>query len=229
MIQTVKIAENLENEGLNAEDEKDVDEILHLAASKLQIAKIEEKLRELVEQYHDFFALAKDALGTAMEIEHRIETNGSAPIKIVPYKIPPHKLPAILAEIQETLQEGVSVPSKSPYSSPIVMVPKKDGTKGKCIDYWKVNKITVKDAYPLPWIGQTINALKGAGLSSSLDLDSGYWQVLVAQEDRNKTAVCTPVGGLLEFVKLAFGLTNAPATFQRLMNKISAADCFNMC
>ena len=95
-----------------------------------------------------------------------------------------------------------------------------------CIDYRKLNEITVKDAYPLPRIAQTIDALQGAGFFSSLDLASGYWQVPVAREDRHKTAFCTPDGGLFEFVKMPFGLTNAPATLQRLMNNISAADLF---
>ena len=106
------------------------------------------------------------------------------------------------------------------------MVPKKDGTKRICIDYRKLNEITVKDAYPLPRIGQTIDALQGAGLFFSLDLASGYWQVPVAQEDRHKAAFCTPDGDLFEFVKMPFGLTNTPATFQRLMNNIFAADMF---
>ena len=105
------------------------------------------------------------------------------PIKRAPYKIAPHKLPAIRAEIQEMLEKVVIVPSKNPFSSPVVMVPKKGGTNRMCIDYRKVNEITVKDAYPLPRIGQTTDALQGAGFFSSLDLASGYWQVPVAQED----------------------------------------------
>ena len=135
-------------------------------------------------------------------------------------------MPAVQEEIKEMLDKGVIVPSKSPYSSPIVMVPKKDGTNRMCIDYRKLNEITTKDAYPLPRIGQTIDALQGAGYFSSLDLASGYWQVPVAEKDRHKTAFCTPEGGLYEFVKMPLGLTNAPATFQRLMNKIFKEDIF---
>ena len=115
---------------------------------------------------------------------------------MAPYKIAPHKLPANRTEIQEVLEKGVIVPSKNLFSSPIVMVPKKDGTNRMCIDYRKLNGISVKDAYPLPRIGQTIDALQGAGFFSSLDLASGYWQVPVAREERHKTAFCNPDGGL---------------------------------
>ena len=89
-----------------------------------------------------------------------------------------------------------------------------------CIDYRKLNEVTVKDAYPLPRIGQTIDALQEAGVFSSLDLASGYWQIPVAPEDRHKTAFCTPDGGLYECLKMPFGLTNAPPTFQRYMNDV---------
>ena len=101
------------------------------------------------------------------------------------------------------------------------MVPKKDGTYRMCIDYRKLNEITTKVAYPLPRIGKTIDALQGAGYFQSPVLASGYLQVPVAEKDQHKTAFCTPEGGFHEFVKIPFGLTNAPATFQRLMNEIS--------
>ena len=119
---------------------------------------------------------------------------------------------AVQEEIKEMLDKGVIVPSESPYSSPIVMVPRKDGTIRMCIDCRKLNEITTKDAYPLPRIG---DALQGAGYFSSLDLASGYWQVPVAEKDRHKTVFCTPECGLYEFVKMPFGLTNFSATHER--------------
>ena len=106
------------------------------------------------------------------------------------------------------------------------MVPKKDGTNRMCIDYRKLNEITTKDAYRLPRIGQTIDALQGAGYFSSLDLSSGHWQVPVPEKHRHKTAFCTPEGDLYEIVKKPFGLTNAPATFQTLMNEFFKEDLF---
>ena len=205
---------------LNDELERDVDEILNLATSDLESAEIKEELQTLIREYRDVFSLPKDPLGTAVGIEHKIDIENSPPIKIPPYKIAPHKLDAIRAEINEMIEKKVIVPSKSPYSSPIVMVPKKDGSNRMCIDYRKLNEVTVKDAYPLPRIGQTIDALQGAGVFSSLDLASGYWQIPVAPEDRHKTAFCTPDGGLYECLKMPFGLTNAPPTFQRYMNDV---------
>ena len=93
-----------------------------------------------------------------------------------------------------------------------------------CLDYRKLSEITTKDAYPLPRIGQTIDALQGAGYFSSPHLASGYWEVPVAEKDRHKTAFCTPKGGLYEYVKMPFGMTDAPATFQRLMNEVFKED-----
>ena len=179
-------------------------------------------MSSLIGIYHDVFALAKDPLGT----EHFIDTNDQPPFKIAPYKVAPYKLPAVQEEIKEMLDKGVIVPSKIPYSSPIVMVPKKDGTNRMCVDYRKLNEITTKDAYPLPRIGHTIDALQGAGYFSSLDLASDFWQVPVAEKDRHKTCLCTPEGGLYQFVKMPFGLRNAPATFQRLMNEIFKENLF---
>ena len=204
----------------NEKLEKEVDEILNLATSGLEDPEIKERLRKLIREYRDVFSLPSDPLGTAVGIEHYIDTGDAPPFKIAPYKIAPNKIEMIRKEIQEMIDKGVIVPSKSPYSSPIVMVPKKDGSIRMCIDYRRLNSDTVKDAYPLPRIGQTIDALQGAGFFSSLDLASGYWQIPVAAQDRHKTAFCTPDGGLYECLKMPFGLTNAPPTFQRHMNEI---------
>ena len=129
------------------------------------------------------FSLPSDSLGTTVGVEHHIDIGDARPFKIAPYKIAPHKLEAIREEIREMLEKGVIVPSKSPFSSPIVMMPKKDGSNRMCMDYRKLNYLTVKDAYPLPRIGQTIDALQGARVFSSLDLASGYWQIPVAAEN----------------------------------------------
>ena len=111
-------------------------------------------------------------------------------------------------------------PSKRPYSEPIVLQTKKDGSWRFCVDYRKLNDVTAKDAFPIPKIHQTFDALNGQKYFSSLDLASGYWQVPVAEEDRHNTAFVTPDGGFYEYVMMPFGLSNAPETFQRLMNEL---------
>ena len=128
------------------EKNEGVNEIVQLAAADLQESQIKEKLSSFIGIYRDVFALAKDPLGTAIDTEHFIDTNGNPHFKIAPYKVAPYELPAVQQEIEEILNKGVIVPSKNPYSSPIVMVLKKDKTNRMCIDYRKLNEVTTKYA-----------------------------------------------------------------------------------
>ena len=114
------------------------------------------------------------------------------------------------------LEKGYIEPSDSPWASPIVLVTKKDRRTRFCIDYRRLNDVTRKDTYPLPHINET---LSGAGWFSTLDLASGYWQVSVAPEDRPKTAFTTRKG-LFQWRVMPFGLSNARATFSRLMELV---------
>lgn len=121
--------------------------------------------------------------------------------------------------IKQLLDSKVIRESSSPYASPIVLVQKKSGELRMCVDYRQLNAKTRKDAYPLPRIEESLDALAGAQWFSTLDLASGYNQVPVAERDKAKTAFCTPFG-LFEFERMPFGLCNAPGTFQRLMERI---------
>ena len=130
--------------------------------------------------------------------------------------------------LNEMLERGVVEPSASPWASPIVLVRKKDESTRFCVDYRKLNDVTRKDAYPLPRIDATLDTLHGSQWFSTLDLLSGYWQVEVDEADRQKTAFCT-TKGLFQFKVMPFGLCNAHATFQRLMDLVLAglqwSDC----
>ncbi|MCG7866651.1 MAG: DDE-type integrase/transposase/recombinase [Candidatus Thiodiazotropha taylori] len=117
------------------------------------------------------------------------------------------------------LKRGVIEPSNSPWSSPVVLVTKKDGTIRFCIDYRVLNDCTVKDAYPIPRVDECLDALSGSKWYSSMDLNSGFWQVGMAPEDRQKTAFATSLG-LYQWTVMPFGLANSPSTFQRLMEDV---------
>ena len=153
-------------------------------------------LRDLVIKYRDVFALDGSELGSTNVVEHRIETGSSKPIKVPPHRISPARIPIIQEEIRKMLERGVIQPSRSPYSAPIVLQKKKDGSWRFCVDYRQLNDVTVKDAYPMPNQAQVSDALRGNTIFSSVDLASGYWQVPVAAEHSHKTAFVTPDRGL---------------------------------
>ena len=177
-----------------------------------------EKLLALLELYTDVIGGDND-LGCTKVLHHNIDTGNASPIRQPVRRL---SLPAkeeVKKLLEEMLQKNVVSPSTSPWALPIVLVHKKDGSTRFCIDYRKVNSLTRKDAYPIPKIDKTLNTLAGAKLFSTLDLRSGYWQVQVNPEHWEKTAFCTSEG-LLEFNVMPFGLCNAPATFQRLMDSV---------
>lgn len=170
-------------------------------------------------EYKDVFSLQEREMGRTSLTRHRIHTGDSPPIHCPSNRIPQARKEEVRKLLEDMLGKGVIQPSDSPWSSPIVLARKKDGSVRFCVDYRKVNSVTRKDAYPLPRIDDTLDTLAGSKLFSTLDLKTGYWQVEMADEDRAKTAFCTSEG-LYEFKVLPFGLCNAPATFQRLMDRV---------
>ena len=170
---------------------------------------------ELLLSYADVLACSAADLGKMDPLKHHIDTGNAAPIRQPVRRVLPHRHEKVRQLLDQMLQRGVIEPSASPWASPVVLVQKKDGSMRFCVDYRKVNKVTRKDAYPLPRIDATLDTLHGSQWFSTLDLLSGYWQVEVAEPDQPKTAFCT-AEGLFQFRVMPFGLSNAPATFQRL-------------
>ncbi|KAL4377300.1 hypothetical protein GQ457_02G023540 [Hibiscus cannabinus] len=154
------------------------------------------------------------------EVEFVIETHAdSAPVSISPYRMAPKELKELKTQVQELLDRGFIRPSTSPWGAPVLFVKKKDGSLRMCIDYRQLNKMTVKNKYPLPRIDDLFDQLKGATVFSKIDLRSGYYQLKVREQDVLKTAFRTRYGHY-EFLVMPFGLTNAPTAFMDLMNNV---------
>ena len=141
------------------------------------------------------------------------------PNSISPYRLPQAYRKAVKDELDEMLDNGIIEPSRSEWSFPIVLVPKKDGSLRMCVDYHKLNSVSRNDNYPMPWIDELIDRLGKTRFVSTIDLTKGYWQVPVATNDRHKTAFITPFR-LFQFQMMPFGLSGAPASFQRLMDRL---------
>ena len=148
-----------------------------------------------------------------------LHTNCWNPNKSTPRRIPAHFKDEVLRQLQVMLDQGIIEESNSPWMAPIVFVRKKTGDVRLCVDYRELNKIT-RDAYPLPLPDEVQDRLANSAVFSTLDLQSGYWQLPASIEDREKTAFCQGPGmGLYQFCRMPFGLAGAPASFQRLMDK----------
>lgn len=182
------------------------------------------KAKALLIKYRSLFAKTDMDVGCTNLITHEIPLLEETPVRQPYRRIHPSQYEVVRAHIKQLLDSQIIRESSSPYSSPIVLVQKKDGGLRMCVDYRQLNAKTRKDAFPLPRIEESLDGLTGAKWFSTLDLASGYSQVEVAEKDRAKTAFCTPFG-LFEFNRMPFGLCNAPSTFQRLMERMFG-DCW---
>ena len=158
-------------------------------------------------------------MGCTSLLSHDIPLLDEVPVRQRYRRIPPSDYELVKSHMNQLLESQVIRESCSPYVSPIVLVRKKDGSLRLCVDYRQLNSKTRKDAFPLPRIEESLDALTGASWFSTMDLVSGYNQVPVTERDKAKTAFCTPFG-LFEWNRMPFGLCNAPSTFQRLMQRL---------
>ncbi|XP_039350382.1 uncharacterized protein LOC120374581 [Mauremys reevesii] len=158
-------------------------------------------------------------LGYTTLVYHRIQTEPGVVIRGATRPLPYHRRQVVEEEVRAMLDLGVIEPSQSEWRSPVVLVPKPDGSQRFCIDFRRVNAISKFDAYPMPRIDELLARLGEARYITTLDLSKGYWQIPLEPASREKTAFATPTG-LYQFTRMPFGLHGAPATFQRLMDRL---------
>ena len=186
-----------------------------------------QEAKRIFRQYADVFSRKGEELGCTQTVQHRIHTEEDIAVNQRHRRIPANQFEEVKEHLQALLKQGVIRPSESDYASPIVLVRKKSGALRLCIDYRRLNAKTRRDAYPLPRIEESLDALGGAQYFSTIDLASAYNQVQVHPADRHKTAFTSPLG-LFEYNRMPFGLCNAPATFQRLMTNIFREDALKI-
>jgi len=185
-------------------------------------------LSDILKDHADVFSQSEYDLGRTNIISHHIDTTDARPVRQPLRRYPPAHLEAISTHVDNMLNQGIIEPASSPWASNIVLVRKKDGSLRCCIDYRQLNSVTRKDAYPLPRIDSCLDAMSSARWFSTFDLRSSYHQVSVDPNDKDKTAFICP-RGMYRYKTMPFGLCNAGATFQRLMDVVMSGLHLEVC
>ena len=216
-------------EPLSPEKEKLLFEKVNLSGANEWSSEDQEKVKELFREYGQLFALDDLDLGHTSIVKHKIELDDYKPFKDRYRWIPPHQYKEVRKHLNEMLKIGEIRKSNSPWASAVVLDRKKDGSLRFCIGLQKLNVRTIKDAYGLPRIEETLDCLEESIILTSLDLKSGYWQVEMDEASKPLTAFTVGPLGFYECERMPFGLTNAPATFQRLMENCLGDLHLNWC
>ncbi|GJX47224.1 putative reverse transcriptase domain-containing protein [Tanacetum coccineum] len=196
--------------------------LAHVTTKKAEDKSKEKRLEDvpIVRDFPDVFPEDLSGLPPTRQVEFQIDlVPGAAPVARAPYRLAPFEMKELSEQLQELSDKGFIRPSSSPWGAPVLFVKKKDGSFWMCIDYQELNKLTVKNRYPLLRINDLFDQLQGSSVYSKIDLRSGYHQLRVQEEDIPKTAFRTRYGHY-EFQVMPFGLTNAPAVFMDLMNRL---------
>jgi len=197
------------------------DTLAHPDCARVELCSLNMRgrLKELIDRHHELW---DGSLGTIKATEHRMRLKpGAKPERIQPCRMGPRTQQLVGEQVTKMLKLDVIEPSTSEWASPIVLVPKPDGSTRFCIDYRQLNDRTVRDTYPLPSMDYCLDSLGDAKFLSTLDCNAGYWQISVAEEDKHLTSFTTYVG-TYQCTRLPFGLCNAPATLQRAVDMILA-------
>ena len=202
---------------MTAEKEKLLFSKIDLSGAKGWDPELLEEAKRLFCEYAHIFALESLDMGHTSMVKHKIRLDNYTPFKERYRRIPPNLFDEVRNHLKEMIEVGAIQKSSSPWASAVVLVRKKDGSLRFCIDLRKLNARTIKDAYSLPCIDETLDCLGGATIFTSLDLKSGYWQVEMEEESKPLTTFTVGPLGFYECEHMPFGLTKAPATFQHLM------------
>ncbi|GJZ46637.1 putative reverse transcriptase domain-containing protein [Tanacetum coccineum] len=196
--------------------------LAHVTAKEVEDKSEKKRLEDvsIVQDFPEVFPEDLPGLPPTRQVEFQIDlVPGAAPVARAPYRLAPSEMKELSEQLKELSDKGFIRPSSSPWGAPVLFVKKKDGSFRMCIDYRELNKLTVKNRYPLPRIDDLFDQLQGSSVYSKIDLRSGYHQLRVREEDIPKTAFRTRYGHY-EFQVMPFGLTNAPAVFMDLMNRV---------
>ena len=193
---------------------------LYSKSSKLLNSGEQSRLKKLLMDYQKLFSKDSHGVGRCSLLEQNINIKlGARSIKQQPYRLPLAKRRDAEAEISAMAERDLIEPSTSPWSSPAIIVPKKNGGIRFCIDYHRLNKVTILDSMPLPRCDDSLDALGGSKWFSNLDLRSGFFQVDLDKESRPLTVFCIPGSGLLQFKVVPFGSMTSPACFERVFER----------